>query len=64
MWQDLSYGKLTQDLAGVYEVTCDEGGTESPEDYIFRCSLRSRKMNALCGDHVQPSTLDIFVKFL
>jgi hypothetical protein len=29
MWQDLSYGKLTQDLVEVYEVICDEGGTES-----------------------------------
>jgi len=41
MWQDLSYGKLAQDLVGVYEVTCDEGGTESTEDYIFSHSLRS-----------------------
>jgi len=64
MWQDLSYGKLTQDLVGGYEVTCVEGGTESTEDYIFRHSLRSRKMNALCGDHVHPSTHDIFIRFL
>lgn len=35
MWQDISYGKLAQDLVGVHEVTCDEGGNESREHYIF-----------------------------
>jgi len=50
-------------LRGVYEVRCNEGGTESTE-YIFVHSLRSRKMNALCGYHVYPSTHDVFVRFL
>ena len=35
MCQDISYGKLTQDVVGVHKVTCDEGGNESREDYIF-----------------------------
>lgn len=48
----------------VYEITCDEGGTESTKDYIFRHSLRSQKTNALCSDHVHPSTHDVFVRFL
>ena len=55
--------KTDMRLIGVYEIRCNEGGSEST-DYIFKHSLRSRKMNALCGDHVYPSTHDVFVRFL
>jgi len=52
--------KTDMRLIRVYEVRCNE----STEDYIFRHSVRSQKMSALCGDHVHPSTHDVFVRFL
>jgi hypothetical protein len=55
--------KTDRRLIRVYEVRCNEDGTESTEDYIFRHSVRSQKMNALCGDHVHPSTHDVLSGF-